>query len=607
MYAVAERYLTLLNKFGDGVRIGDEVDVTVEDLAQALYCTARNVKIILRKLQSEGLIEWRAGRGRGNRSRILFLREGEPLLLDWARRLARDGEYKQAFDMIQSYRHGSAVKEQFVQWLNGHFGYEAEQSDGKPVIDTLRFPVDCTIKTLDPCDVYYAFDAHIVNQVFDQLVQYDHTTQQVLPGLAHSWEANADATVWKFYLRKGIKFHHGREMTADDVVFSIERLHGQRSMSWLVDNVRHIAEEGPRTVRIELNKPNRIFIRYLCSTGMSIVPRELVLADETRFWRRPIGSGPFRVAGWSNCRIDLEANPDYYRGRAHLDRVIVATIPTETSLVDDEGGWEKMLYDNQLVDRRPHPDWETVEKLCRGCVLLSWNMNKQGPQQSYAFRRAIDLMIERTRLLHELGGGRMYPAVGYCTSERTPNEHDRYDPDAAGELLQQSGYDGRPIILSTYGVYEADARLIADMCAMFGVDIRVSVDYASNPRDVEVMRRADILLCGVVLAREEVCEIENYRQYGNFIRESFSPDISTWVVAQVDEALVHQGTDERREVLKRIERRLGDEALLSFLYHKQLSTYVHPSVRGVRMNYLGWTDFKDIWLENRATERSVTG
>ncbi|MFD0670184.1 ABC transporter substrate-binding protein [Cohnella sp. GCM10027633] len=606
MYATADRYLTLLNKFGDGDRIGEEVDVTVEDLAQALFCTARNVKIILRKLQGEGLIEWHAGRGRGNRSRIVFLREGEPLLLDWAQRLAREGDYKQAFEAIQSYRHGIAFKERFVQWLNGHFGYETEQADGKPSIDTLRFPVSCTIKNLDPRDIYYAFDAHIVRQLFDQLAQYEHTTQRVSPGLAHSWETNADATEWKLYLRKGIKFHHGREMTAEDVVFSFERLRGRRAMSWLVDNVSRIGTEGPRTVRIELRKPNRLFLRYLCSAGMSIVPKELVLEDEARFWRQPIGSGPFRVAEWSSCRIDLEANPDYYTGRAHLDRVVVATIPAEPDIAHDNSDWEKLLFDNQLVDHRPHPEWETVEELCRGCVLLSWNMNKQGPQQDYAFRRAIDLMIERGRMLRELGGDRMYPAVGYRMSETTPRDEDRFDPAAAEALLRQSGYDGRPILLSTYGSYEADARLIADMCAAFGVDVRVSVDYATNPRDVETMRAADFLLCGVVLARDEVCEIENYAQSGNFLRESFAPETLAWVESRVEAALVLDDADERRDVLHGIESRLGDEALLSFLYHKKLSTYVHPSVRGVRMNYLGWTDFKDIWLENRGTERSAT-
>src|SRR5690242_3530040 len=124
MYATAERYLTLLNKFGEDVPIGEEVDVSVDDLSQALFCTPRNVKIILRKLQGEGLIEWRTGRGRGNRSRIAFLREGEQLLLDWAQRLAKEGEYKTAFDAIQSFRSGAAIKERFLQWLNGHFGYE---------------------------------------------------------------------------------------------------------------------------------------------------------------------------------------------------------------------------------------------------------------------------------------------------------------------------------------------------------------------------------------------------------------------------------------------------------------------------------------------------
>ncbi|WP_052476342.1 SgrR family transcriptional regulator [Cohnella kolymensis] len=250
MYPAVERYLTLHNTFGGTEVKCPEAEVSIDELSRTLFCTTRNVKIILHKLVEEGLIEWQAGRGRGNRSRIKFLADRDPLLLEWAKQMAEKGEYKQAFELLQTYSEGTAVKERFVQWLNGHFGYESEQTEGSAQMDMLRIPVYRTITTLDPAEVNYAFEAQMIRQIFDRLVGYDTSENRYVPGLAHAWDSNADATEWTFYLRKGVRFHHGRELTSEDVRFTLERLNGDKLHSWMVRSVIRVDCPGPRIVRV---------------------------------------------------------------------------------------------------------------------------------------------------------------------------------------------------------------------------------------------------------------------------------------------------------------------------------------------------------------------
>lgn len=602
MYPAAERYLTLLNAFGDPAGNVSAAEVSIDELAMALFCTTRNVKIILHKLVEEGLIEWQAGRGRGNRSRMTFLADREPLLMGWAQELAEKGEYKQAFELLQTYSKGTAVKERFVQWLNSHFGYESEQSEGTPQVDTLRFPVYRPILELDPADVYYAFDAQIIRQIFDRLVHYNSSEQRFEPCLAHAWESNADATEWTLYLRKGVRFHHGRELTSEDVRYTLERLRGNKLHSWMVRSIEQVECLGPRTVRVILQMPNWIFLRYLCSAAMSIVPKELEHQDEARFWRHPVGTGPFRVIQWTDDRLELAANNDYYLGRAHLDRVVIATMPEDAAPPSNIAKWQQLIMDHSQTENKPEKDWKTIEALYKGCTLLTWNLRKEGPQQSESFRRAIDLLIHRKAMIRELGEDRAYPARGFKPTEQTPYLNDGYDPDEAIRLLQESGYDGTPITLIAYGIHVPDAKWIKERCALFGITVNfLRLDSWMSAKDPEVLKSADCILYGLVFTEDEVCEIEGYHQTGGIMREYLHPEMLEWVEGQVNLVLASERREERLELLKEIEKRFYDEAHVLFLLHKKLNTYVHPNVKGVGLNSLGWMDFKDIWLETRAS------
>jgi len=591
---VLEQYFMLFDRYADKGQIQVPSEVSLEQVAEALYCTTRNAKLVLRKLSDDGLIEWTAGRGRGNRSRLAFLMNKENLLVDSAQRLAEDGDYKRAFDLLHSYGEGTSANRRFMEWLDDSFGLRKEQGEE---LDIFRLPSFKPIITLDPSDSYFAVTAHMVRQLFDTLVHYDLAAGRIAPGIAHYWESNEEATVWAFHLRKGILFHNGKELTADDVEYTVERMRQGRRNSWILRSLNHVEVVSARVIRFHLNKPNYLFLRFLCTVALSILPKELAGQSESQFWRRPIGTGPFMVDEWSEARLIMHANPNYYQGRPHLDRVDIIVIPTRNSIgsamrsVD----WQQLLCDKELRDITPENGWVQVEAIGSHFNMLTWNMKKEGPHQSADFRRAVDLLIDRNRMIRELGEYRDYCAYGFFT-DKNASRHatsGAADKEAAGTLLRSAGYKGEAVHIYTYGTHDRDAEWVQSRCLEAGINVHVHVETMDRIRDA--FEEADGLLHALVFPEAEVCLIENYEQNGSFVKEFLDPSLADYVIETIDMALACKEQEERRAVLSEIEARLREEAQLMFLLGLKFQTNVHPSFKGVGFNSLGWIDFKHVW------------
>ncbi|WP_152396134.1 ABC transporter substrate-binding protein [Paenibacillus guangzhouensis] len=592
-----ERYAVLYDKYAMPIGKGAGVEVSLEQLAEVLYCTVRNVKLIIRRLEEEGWITWHAGRGRGNLSRITFQVDKDSLLLQLSQERAELGEYKQAFDMLYTYSDGTQTLSKFVDWLDAQCGYKTESWAGMSEADILRIPIHHRIQTLDPADLVYAFDSHMVRQLFDQLVTYHEEYQRFMPSIAHAWEHNEDASVWTFYLRKGVLFHDGNELTSEDIVFTLTRLKQcDKIQRWMLHTLEKVEAVGRYVVRVHLTKPHWLFLRILCSSSLSILPRDFGGLTEEEYWSLPIGTGPFRLREWNESQFVMEAYASYFQGRPHLDGVMLALVPREAAPRSKTNRWMELLYGQDSFHQEPDDAWTKVELLPRGCSLVVWNMRKQGPQRSIAFRRAMSAMIDRRKMLQEIGGYWVYPAHGFYPNEQTPHEGDPHDPDYARILLEESGYDGTPITLMTHDGHEHELRWIQQHCATYGVEVHIEIATAQSFRDLEVMHRVDGIMSCIVLAEDEVCLLEMYEQEGGYFKEFMLPEFQPWVRERLEQVLSTPDEAERRARLSAIERRVRDDGFMMFLLHNKVGTHSPPSVRGVGFNSLGWVNFKDVWV-----------
>src|SRR5437870_3222140 len=154
------------------------------------------------------------------------------------------------------------------------------------------------------------------------------------PGLAESWSVSPDGLVYEFVLRKGIKFHNGEPVTAEDVKFSFERYRGAASKP-LKESVAAVETPDPGRVRIRLKRPWPDFMTfYAGATGASwIVPKRYVeKVGDDGFKKAPIGAGPYRFVSFTpGVELVVEAFDQYWRKVPSVKRLVFKSIPDEST------------------------------------------------------------------------------------------------------------------------------------------------------------------------------------------------------------------------------------------------------------------------------------
>ncbi len=192
---------------------------------------------------------------------------------------------------------------------------------------------------LDPHFAVSTTDRIPVAWMFNGLVRFRPGSidpASIEPDLAERWEHSTDNKVWTFHLRSGVQFHGGMgEMTADDVVFSLNRAADSRSSAFAADYraFEKVEALDPRTVRITLRETMPSVLGVLTNySGGFIVSRKAVEARGADFARQPIGTGPFALeAVTPNQQASFVANPAYFRGAPRLERINYRFIPSDAS------------------------------------------------------------------------------------------------------------------------------------------------------------------------------------------------------------------------------------------------------------------------------------
>ncbi|GMK39933.1 ABC transporter substrate-binding protein [Paenibacillus sp. CCS19] len=586
-----ERYLTLYRRFAGELGAGAAVEASLEQVAEVLHCSERNAKLILRKLTGKGFIEWKAGRGRGNRSQITFLQDREKLLLDLSRQYAEEGQYNQAFHLLHTFGEGTAANDKFMEWMSGNFGFHKQQ--GKHA-DILRLPITKTIITLDPAQCLFSLDAHLIQQIWDRLVMLEEQTGLILPGIAHEWECNENATTWTFHLRKGVFFHDGTELTAQDVVFTVERLRREKmNNSWIVRTVDSVEAVSERIVRFHLYKPNWLFLQYCNNVAMSILPSGLLGHTEERFWKHPIGTGAFQIEEWTQGKLLLGANVHYYQTRPLLDQVEIVYIPKQEAIKANITSW-KQLINPQLQEMTDESSLIQLESNNVCTSVLSWNMNKEGPHQSEQFRSAVDQLLDREEMITELGGYRYLPAAGFFPeSEPSAINREPISDEELRERIKRLGFDRLPITITSHNGRQEDVYWIQKKCMDYGIQVQIQIEAPEKLHDR--LDEADAVFHALVFAEKEASLIESYEQEDNFLRLMMSPALVRWALDRLDNALAYKEPKDRMAAYAQIEQKLRSEYQVLFMVHSRFYTDYHPSFKGVRINSLGWIDFKHIW------------
>ncbi|RLE57718.1 MAG: peptide ABC transporter substrate-binding protein [Thermoprotei archaeon] len=184
---------------------------------------------------------------------------------------------------------------------------------------------------LDPRKAYEFMSCEVLYNVFDTLVRYDDVRKEYIPWLAERWDVSPDGKVWTFYLRKGVKFHDGTELTAEDVKYTFESAlkmfkEGVAEPAWMIESVFERVEVVDKyTVRFYVKVPSLV-LPVLSFTVCAPVPKEAAERLGEKFDLKPVGTGPFKVVEFKPDEyLILEKFEDYWNkeAAAKVDRIII--------------------------------------------------------------------------------------------------------------------------------------------------------------------------------------------------------------------------------------------------------------------------------------------
>lgn len=341
-----------------------------------------------------------------------------------------------------------------------------------------------------------AYGVLVGHNVFDYLTKLD-ADMRIVPALAESWEISDDGTVYTFHLRPGAKFHNGRALVADDVVFTFNRLTEQETIyASKMDPVKSIEALDDHTVQMTLKSPWAPFLEDVALIA--------VVAEETvdTLSQEPIGSGPFRFVEWlPNDRVVLEKNPDYdVPGVPKLDQIVIKILPDyAVALTNLEAGNVDAVYEVPAADADRFKGRDgfifQIPDATNSLFLIEMAIQKYEPLQDARVRRALAMCLDKETIRQNVYFGHGEPqwsslpksSWAYIEPAEIP-----YDPEAAKALLAEAGYpDGFELSIKTISgvaVMENVATIWQDGLAKAGVTLNVEIEELSTWLDHYVSR-----------------------------------------------------------------------------------------------------------------------
>lgn len=462
---------------------------------------------------------------------------------------------------------------------------------------------------LDPATCGFAVSAHLPLYLFHDALIKVMPEGAFTPSLAESWTISQDSKTYEFKLRKGVKFHNGDEMTAEDVIFSFWRYKAAQA-KFIHGRTEKVDAVNPYVVRYHFKEPFPEFLEYLLQSVTTIgwvVPKKYVeRVGDAGFKKNPIGAGPYKFVEFvPGVKLVGEAFEGYWRKVPHIKRMEFHTIsePATRLAMVRRGEMDAATLMQGVFneDVRKDPKLRLFSPLSATHWLVSMTpqWDPKSPWSDQRVRKAASLAIDRKTLadIHMPGVG----PVGSIGLEGDPLAvqfpADPYEPDRAKELLAEAGY-AKGFQGGKFYPYQGGFWPYGEQVANYWKAVGISVDTVLLDRPAWVaMREAGKMKGGLFIDPSAAPTIGGRLSYlfgsgsyGNY------PDIQAlWGQYQRE-----VGPQARKDLITRVQKSIHDRTMWIPLTATNIPTAFGPRVKGnpYKIQPLIWftAPFEDIEL-----------
>lgn len=466
---------------------------------------------------------------------------------------------------------------------------------------------------LDPHVTSARSSYQILENVLDTLVEMDDELN-IVPALATSWEVADDGAVWTFELRDDVVFHNGRPMTADDVVYTFERLLDPETGSgnaYKVVGSPSIEALAPHTVQFTLSEPSGIFLgRLAMDKSLGIIARESV--EDGSINTTPIGTGPFEITEYlPGTSLLLERNDAYWKTGAdgaplpYLDAVEVRIVgegsQRRTGLVTGDLDWAFSIPLQSVAELEARDDVIVDSTASPAYYYMGVNTLRE-PLDDVRVRQAISYALDRGNITEAATFG-----TGVPTQDPIPSvsawayDYAPYDQDLekARDLLAEAGVeDGFELTVMPTTFVEQTVRMaqvIQAQLAPLGIEVTIDTREWSDWLETQGAGEYDTFVCSwnglldpddFFFAQHKTGEVFNFTGYSN-------PSVDELL----DEGRTADDFDERYGIYQRINREIVDAATYIYIYNPSNIQAYRSNVEGYSARPDQAIRFAETWLD----------
>jgi oligopeptide transport system substrate-binding protein len=483
--------------------------------------------------------------------------------------------------------------------------------------------------SLDPPNAYESEGIQVIKQVWDGLFDYDPETLETIPSICETFDVSDDGLVYTFYLKKGVLFHSGRELVAEDFVYSWTRVALKDTASYLayhLDPILGFAEcqEGTAdtlagvkalddyTLEVTLSYPYADFINTLGHSVFYPIAREDIEKYGDAYGENINGTGPFKFVKWEHDQyIDLVRNDDYYGNKAYLDEVRYVIMADEnTAFLEFQAGNLEftMIPLGQIESTLADPSLKdgVIIKPLQALYYYGMNVDTEPFKDNLALREAINYILDREYICNSINEGVPSPATGFVPPGIigfAENAMDfRFDMEKAAQKLEEAGYpngEGLPTLKLGYNI-GAGHEQIAEAFQLDAKEIGINIEIEGYE-------------WGTMLEKAQSGEINFYRlgwladypTMDNFLyplfhsksADNYAGYVNPDVDKMLEEARQTMNQEERIAKYREIEKKILREAIFAPIYYYGMRRIVQPYVKGFVIDSTESYDLSKVYLE----------